>query len=143
MNLDDCWIELEGMITKDLCDYEDLRYSPEEYAQIQKDWNEYEDNRRRKGFTTLQYECCPWAHEERRKIEESRGERMTDPTDTLPIPYQSGSLKSCPFCGSDAMIAKGCGEDWVQCMNPTCGCCSSMHTNTGVAIEIWNRRVKE
>ena len=24
---------------------------------------------------------------------------MTDPTNTLPTPYQSGMLKPCPFCG--------------------------------------------
>lgn len=53
------------------------------------------------------------------------------------------SLKPCPFCGSPAKIMKGCGEDWVECVNPKCSCCSSMHTNTSVAIEIWNRRVKE
>ncbi|WII07014.1 Lar family restriction alleviation protein [Methanomassiliicoccales archaeon LGM-RCC1] len=52
-------------------------------------------------------------------------------------------LKPCPFCGAPAKIMKGCGEDWVQCVNPKCSCCSSMHTNTQMAIEIWNRRARE
>ena len=72
-DLDECWEELENMITKDLCDYEDLRYSPEEWARIQKEWNEYEDNRRRKGLNVLRHEQCIWAQKERLRIEELRG----------------------------------------------------------------------
>lgn len=52
-------------------------------------------------------------------------------------------LRRCPFCGSEAKIMRGCGEDWVQCVNPKCECASSMHTMTSQAIQIWNRRVKE
>lgn len=53
------------------------------------------------------------------------------------------ALRPCPFCGSEAKIMRGCGEDWVQCMNPKCECASSMHTMTSQAIQIWNRRVSE
>lgn len=53
------------------------------------------------------------------------------------------ALKPCPFCGNEAKIMRGCGEDWVQCTNPKCECASSMHTMTSQAIQIWNRRVKE
>ena len=67
-DIDDCWNELSDMIRKDLCDYEDLRYTSEEYAQIQKEWNEYEDNRRRAGLNALKNECCPWAHKERERM---------------------------------------------------------------------------
>lgn len=66
--LDDCWNELSDMIRKDLCDHEDLRYTPEEYARIQREWNEYEDNRRRAGLNALKDECCPWAHRERERM---------------------------------------------------------------------------
>lgn len=53
------------------------------------------------------------------------------------------ALRPCPFCGGEAKIMYGCGEDWVECTNPKCQCASSMHTMTNRAIEIWNRRVNE
>lgn len=62
-------------------------------------------------------------------IKEIEGEEMTD------------DLKPCPFCGSQAKIMHGPGDDWVECMG--CHCMSEMHTMESRAIEKWNRRVKE
>lgn len=33
---------------------------------------------------------------------------MTDPTNTLPEPHQSGRIKPCPFCGGKPI------EDWER-----------------------------
>ena len=74
-DLDDCWVELEDMVVKDMNEYEDLRYTPEEYAQIQKEWNEYEDNRKRKGFNGLKGLNCIWARREESRIKELMEEK--------------------------------------------------------------------
>lgn len=50
-------------------------------------------------------------------------------------------LKPCPFCGSQAKIMHGPGDDWVECMG--CHCMSEMHTMESRAVEDWNRRVSE
>lgn len=69
-NMNDCWRELVDMIHKDLCDYEDLRYTPEEWDEIQKDWSEYEDDRRRMGISELKRKHCYWAVKERERMKE-------------------------------------------------------------------------
>lgn len=69
---------------------------------------------------------------------------MTDPTNTLPIPCQSGMLSPCPFCGTPnpVIIKDGHWPIEIHCTNWEC-----MAMIVGEEIEYtirhWNRRVKE
>jgi len=75
---------------------------------------------------------------------------MTEPTNTLPEPHQSGMLKPkpCPFCGSDdvreftpSAYEIGDGAE-VRCQNPLCE--AGVHGNTiEIARVKWSRRVSE
>lgn len=84
------------------------------------------------------------------EVRKKRGEGMTEPTNTLPEPYQSGMLKPkpCPFCGSDdvreftpSAYEIGDGAE-VRCQNPLCE--AGVHGNTiEIARVKWSRRVNE
>ena len=71
---------------------------------------------------------------------------MTEPTNTLPEPYQSGMLKPCPFCGSNDIFFDY-EEDGSCCIRCTdCGAQVGhyrdyMSDNEDIA-GLWNRRVK-
>ena len=66
-------------------------------------------------------------------------------------------LKSCPFCGSDAVLRTDeflAARDmpgapatpairnhfWVKCANRVCGASPAAAKNEGVAIDAWNAR---
>ena len=74
---------------------------------------------------------------------------MTEPTNTLPTPYQSGMLKPCPFCGGNAVKAV-ChknpdnydgAEFWVVCAK--CHIKTNRSLDEDEPVDLWNRRVKE
>ena len=48
------------------------------------------------------------------------------------------SLKSCPFCGGTANIAKGIIEFWAYC--PHCGAKTELYETEQEASDAWNRR---
>ena len=59
---------------------------------------------------------------------------MTDPTDTLPGPYQSGSPKLCPFCN-------GHPKEYQDGLAWTIKCCASVtEVSREKALAVWNRR---
>lgn len=72
---------------------------------------------------------------------------MTDPTNTLPEPYQSGTLESCPFCGSPGYVyakqGKSKGLYDVGCTKFGCLKMQQSFRSAEEATEAWNRRVKE
>lgn len=99
------------------------------------------------------------------------GEGMTDPTNTLPTPNQSGTLKPCPFCGrnihikcqakltrpwwdiywihegmEDRRAAFQRGENVDYCVIESVHIMISGENEDSVrreAIRFWNRRVEE
>lgn len=81
---------------------------------------------------------------------------MTDPTNTLPTPYQSGRLKPCPYCGSAPVIMTRPFYRWrlyfIKCgqiqKDGSKGCTSSWFGpgydtvfSREKAIRRWNREV--
>lgn len=52
-------------------------------------------------------------------------------------------LKSCPFCGRNAVLYASRPSQWIiQCMNLRCGCHLVAHYEEEV-IKMWNGRVDE
>lgn len=52
-------------------------------------------------------------------------------------------LKPCPFCGGEAVLISNDKEQLysVECQSCDCGTCD--HLGPEIAIDVWNRRVKE
>ena len=73
---------------------------------------------------------------------EQKSERMTDPTNTIPTPYQSGRLKPCPFCQSEDIQAFDIGETFILYCNDCCASGPEADTLED-AVEKWNRRMVE
>lgn len=63
---------------------------------------------------------------------------MADPTSTLPAPYQSGRLKPCPFCGSEAQ-ADNSDDMWAVFCTKCPASMAFFKTYDGAVI-LWNRR---
>ena len=65
---------------------------------------------------------------------------MTESTNTLPEPYQSGRLKPCPFCGV-AMESRE-SEEGERFVHPLRGCLLNGQgwVNNVLNRELWNRR---
>lgn len=72
---------------------------------------------------------------------------MTDSTNTLPGPYQSGRLKPCPFCGSsDVFMRELTNYSNYAFKGIFCNGCQTFHVawiSDENRIESWNRRVRE
>jgi hypothetical protein len=54
-------------------------------------------------------------------------------------------LKPCPFCGAIPILEYGNGINkyWISCQNEKCRIqpMTDAHTNKGVIVREWNRRV--
>ena len=78
---------------------------------------------------------------------------MTDPTNTIPAPYQSGKveLKPCPFCGGEPYIAKRrfswTDDDEAVYYGVGCKKCRVQFSCSNVdltdASNEWNKRISE
>ena len=72
---------------------------------------------------------------------------MTDPTNTLPTPYQTGVLKPCPFCGSSDVYMRALTDfQNYDFRGIYCHGCSTFHVawvSDENRIESWNRRAEE
>ena len=69
---------------------------------------------------------------------------MSDPTNALPMPYQSGNVKpsgACPVCGGcDVRVIRVYRQVQVACWNSECTFSIVMEgCSTFDAVEIWDR----
>ena len=69
---------------------------------------------------------------------------MTDPTNTLPTPCQSGMLEPCPFCGEESpyYVCDDTGE-YILCPNCLNELRSQVSIGKDMLVKDWNRRVSE
>lgn len=50
-------------------------------------------------------------------------------------------LKTCPFCGGEAVLCKGNEISYVQCTK--CGCRTDTYYGIKHAVNTWNRRKED